>query len=121
MIIVGGNFQSMSAEITENDVDCSVTFSEGLPEYVEEETERGRKNVIRICNGTDKTVYVELHPIEMVRRNKARNKNFGFGVDAAPLQGSGGVNVKVIPIFLKSENVLESTLGRMNCAVILWA
>lgn len=86
-------FQSMSAETTENDV--GVSFSEDLPETVEEETERGRKNVIRVCNGTNMTVYVELHPIEMIRRNKSRNKNFGFGVDAAPLQGAGGANVKV--------------------------
>ena len=85
----------MSAETTESDVDCSVAFSEGLPQYAEEETERGRKNVIRICNGTNMDVYVELHPIEMVRRNKARNKNFVFGADAAPLQGAGGVNVQV--------------------------
>ena len=85
----------MSTETTETDVESSVAFSEGLPEYAEEETERGRKNVIRICNGTDMDVYVELHPIEMVRRNKARNKNFVFGADAAPLQGAGGVNVQV--------------------------
>ena len=96
----------MNKEATESDAeaDCSVTFSESLPECVEEEeTERGSKNVIRICNGTDTTVYLELHPIEMVRRNKARNKNFCFGVDAAPLQGAGGVNVQVSTILLKSE------------------
>ena len=86
----------MSAKTTESDVDCSVTFSEVLPEYAEEEaTERGSKNVIRICNGTDTTVYLELHPIEMVRRHKARQKNFGFGVDVAPLQVAGGVNLQV--------------------------
>ena len=101
MITEGHNFQSMSAESAESDIDCSVTFSEGIPDYAEEETERGSKNRIRICNGTSTTVYLELHPIEMVRRNKARNKNIGFGVDASPLQGSGGVNVKVSPVLLK--------------------
>ena len=50
----------MSEETTENDVDCSVTFSEGLPDYAEEETERGSKNRIRICNGTNTTVYVQF-------------------------------------------------------------
>ena len=79
----------MSAETTESDIDCSVTFSEGLPDYAEEETERGSKNRIRICNGTDTTVYLELHPIEMVRRTASRNKKFGVGVD------NGGLGVQV--------------------------
>ena len=51
--------------------------------------------MITICNGTNMIVYVELHPIELVRRNKSRNKNFGFGVEAKPLEGAGGVNVQV--------------------------
>ena len=73
-----------------SDVDSSIGFSETVPEYPEEETERGKRDVITICNGADAIVYVELHPIEMVRRNIARNKDFGFGVE-----GAGGVNVKV--------------------------
>ena len=66
--------------------------SEKVPDNPEGETEpeRGSRSVITICNGTDTIVYVELHPIEMVRRNIARNKDFGFGVE-----GAGGVNVKV--------------------------
>ena len=74
------------------DIDNSVSFSEEVPNNLEGETEpeRGRRNVITICNGADAIVYVELHPIEMVRRNIARNKDFGFGA-----KGAGGVNVKV--------------------------
>ena len=78
----------MSVDIVDN----SVSFSEEVPDNLEGETEpeRGRRSVITICNGTDSIVYVELHPIEMVRRNIARNKDFGFGVE-----GAGGVTIKV--------------------------
>ena len=72
-----------------------VSFSESVPNYREEDIERGKKNVITICNGTDLTIYVELHPIEMVRRNKARQRNFGFGVNATPFEGAVGVNMQV--------------------------
>ena len=74
------------------DIGNSVSFSEEVPDNLEGETEpeRGRRSVITICNGTDTIVYVELHPIEMVRRNIARNKDFGFGVE-----GAGGVTIKV--------------------------
>ena len=78
-----------------SDVDSSISFSETVPEYPEEETERGKRDVITICNGADAIVYVELHPIQMVRRTKARKKNFGVGVDTAPLEGAVGVNMQV--------------------------
>ena len=80
---------------TDTDAGNSVSFSETIPDHAEEEIERGRRSVIKICNGTDVIIYVELHPIEMVRRTKARKKNFGFGVNAAPLEGAGGVNMQV--------------------------
>ena len=73
-----------------------VSFSESVPNHREEDIDRGKKNVITICNGTDLTIYVELHPIEMVRRNKARQRNFGFGVNATPFEGAVGVNMQVI-------------------------
>ena len=69
-----------------SDVDSSISFSE---------TERGKRDVITIWNGADAIVYVELHPIQMVRRTKARKKNFGVGVDTAPLEGAVGVNMQV--------------------------
>ena len=73
-----------------------VSFSESVPNHREEDIDRGKKNVITICNGTDITIYVELHPIEMVRRNKARQRNVGFGVNATPFEGAVGVNMQVI-------------------------
>ena len=72
-----------------------VSFSESVPNHREEDIDRGKKNVITICNGTDITIYVELHPSERVRRNKARQRNVGFGVNAAPLEGAVGVNMQV--------------------------
>ena len=85
----------MSAERS-GDIDSSISFSETVPEYPEEEeTERGRRDVITICNGAVPMVYVELHPIQMVRRTRARKKNFGVGVDTAPLEGAVGVNMQV--------------------------
>ena len=79
------------------DIGNSVSFSEEVPDNLEGETEpeRGRRSVITICNGTDAIVYVELHPIQMVRRTKARKKNFGVGVGTAPLEGTVGVNMQV--------------------------
>ena len=58
-------------------------------------SERWKRDVITICNGADAIVYVELHPIQMVRRTKARKKNFGVGVNTAPLKGAVGVNLQV--------------------------
>ena len=78
----------MSTETSE-DVDNSISFSENVPEYPEEETERGLKSIITVCNGSNTIIYVELHPIEMVRRTASRNKKFGVGVD------NGGLGVKV--------------------------
>ena len=72
-----------------------VSFSESVPNHREEDIERGKKNVITICNGTDIIVYIEVHPIEMVRRNKVRQRNVGFGVNATPLEGGAGVNMQV--------------------------
>ena len=89
------------------DIGNSVSFSEEVPDNIlegETETERGRRSVITICNGADAIIYLELHPIEMVRRNIARNKDFGLGVETA-----GGVNVKVanvITIHPTSRNAL---------------
>ena len=96
------NFQTMS---TESDADSSISFSETVPKYSEEETERGKRDVITICNGADAIVYVELHPIQMVRRTKARKKNFGVGVDTAPLEGAVGVNMQVRCLFIKLETL----------------
>ena len=75
--------------------ESSISFSETVPEYPEDETERGKRDLITICNGTDAIIYVELHPIQMVRRTRARKKNFGVGVDTAPLEGTVGVNMQV--------------------------
>ena len=80
-----------------------VSFSESVPDHREEDIDRGKKNVITICNGTNMTIYVELHPIEMVRRNKARHRNVGFGVNAAPLEGAAGVNMQVKPLIYTAE------------------
>jgi len=74
-------------------LDDIVSFSEDVPETLE--TERGRTNVITVCNGTDVIIYVELNPIEVVRRLKARQKDFGVGVDSGVLQGNVGVNLKM--------------------------
>ena len=74
-------------------LDDIVSFSEDVPETLE--TERGRTNVITVCNGTDVIIYVELNPIEVVRRLKARQKDLGVGVDSGVLQGNVGVNLKV--------------------------
>ena len=71
-------------------LDDIVSFSEDVPETLE--TERGRKNVITVCNGTDVIIYVELNPIEVVRRLKARQKDFGVGVDSGVLQGNVGLS-----------------------------
>ena len=65
-------------------------FTKEVPDILEGKTEPERRSVITICNDIDTIVYVELHPIEMVRRNIARNKDFGFGVE-----GAGGVTIKV--------------------------
>ena len=77
-----------------------VSFSESVPNHREEDIDRGKKNVITICNGTDIIVYIEVHPIEMVRRNKVRQRNVGFGVNATPLEGAAGVNMQVKPFVL---------------------
>ena len=105
----------MSTETTSSVVDNSVTFSETLPDYLEEDTVRGKKNVITICNGTDMTVYAELHPIELVRRLNGRQKKFGFGVQAAPLQGAGGANVEVHQCMpLRKFSIKQVELGEVE-------
>ena len=103
------------------DVDSSVSFSEISPEYPEEETERGRKNVITICNGADVIVYVELHPIELVRRSKTPIRNIGFGIDVAPLKGAVGANLQVNPIMMLSLVYLLSFVFCLNSwALVRW-
>ena len=70
----------------------SVSFSEDI---VEDETGRGTWASIIVCNGTGEVVFVELHPIETVRCDKASNKELGLGANAAPTAVAGGAHAKV--------------------------
>ena len=98
----GSIFQTEMSTETSEDVDNSISFSENVPEYPEEETERGMKSIITVCNGSNTIIYVELHPIEMVRRTASRNKKFGVGVD------NGGLGVKVgAPLTLQLQHKLK--------------
>ena len=87
----------MSAETSSDTEGGVVSFTEEVTDDCVEETKERRSvnNKIRICNGTDTVVYVELDPIDTVRRNKARQKKFGLGANVSALEGGGGANVQV--------------------------
>ena len=59
--------------------------------------ERGSRNVITVSNATTKKVYVETHPIELVRRTNLRAVDCGLGLDASGLGGSLQVKMQHDP------------------------
>ena len=56
---------------------------------VPDERERGKKNVITVSNATDMTVFVELHPIEMVRKGNTPALDLGLGMNAGTTNFAG--------------------------------
>jgi len=49
----------------------------------------------KVSNAIDETVFVEVDPIETVRRDKARGMEFSVGADAAAGQGGAHAKMKV--------------------------
>ena len=89
----------------------AISFSEDV---LEDETGRGAENSIVVCNGLEQVVYVELQPIETVRRDKARGKELSLGADVA----AGGANAKVI-IIVNSASQNSSPIFRSRPCVIV--
>ena len=56
---------------------------------ISDESERGKKNVITVSNATDKMVFVEMHPIEMVRKGNTQALDLGLGMNAGTTNFAG--------------------------------
>ena len=54
-----------------------------------DESERGKKNVITVSNATDRMVFVEMHPIEMVRKGSTQALDLGLGMNAGTTNFAG--------------------------------
>ena len=56
---------------------------------ISDEGERGKKNVITVSNATDRMVFVEMHPIEMVRKGNTQAFDLGLGMNAGTTNFAG--------------------------------
>ena len=56
---------------------------------ISDEAERGEKNVITVSNATDKMVFVEMHPIELVRKGNTQALDLGLGMNAGTTNFAG--------------------------------
>ena len=56
---------------------------------ISDESERGKKNMITVSNATDKMVFVEMHPIEMVRKGNTQALDLGLGMNAGTTNFAG--------------------------------
>jgi len=85
-----------------------MTFSQEIPEEEtgQDESERGKKNVITVSNATDMTVFVELHPIEMVRKGNTPALDLGLGMNAGTTNFAG-TTIEAKSVSLEKE-VLET-------------
>ena len=56
---------------------------------ISDESERGKKNVITVSNATDRMVFVEMHPIELVRKGNTQAFDLGLGMNAGTTNFAG--------------------------------
>merc|ERR1712226_611267 len=75
------------------DPDAPQAFSDELdPEEEEGDIERGTKDCLVVSNTTDHDLVIKLDDVDMVRRDRTRQKNFGVGGNIA---GSANIEVGV--------------------------
>ena len=56
---------------------------------IPDESERGKKNVITVSNATDRMVFVEMYPIELVRKGNTQPLDLGLGMNAGTTNFAG--------------------------------